>query len=66
MRISKEERKRRKAMRQELVIWAVSLSVPASMYIACEFGVSDGRMLIIPTAYILGAIVLLLCGGLRG
>ena len=66
MRISKEERKRRKAMRQEIIIWAVSLSVPASMYIACEFGVTDGRMLIIPTAYILGAIVLLLCGGLRG
>lgn len=66
MKITKEERRRRKALRQELVIWAVSLSVPASMYIACEFGVSDGRMLIVPVAYMLGAIVMLLCGGLRG
>ncbi len=63
MRISKEERKRRKALRQELVIWAVSLSVPVSMYIACELGITDGRMLIVPVAYMLGAIVLLICRG---
>lgn len=65
MKLSTAEKKRRKALRQEFVAWIISFSVVASMYIALEFGVTDGRMFIIPVAYLCGAIVLLLCGGMK-
>lgn len=65
MKLSAAEKKRRKAFRQEIIAWAISFGVLASMYIALEFGIFDGRMLIIPTAYLLGSIVLLICGGAK-
>lgn len=65
MKLSAAEKKRRKALRQEIIAWAISFGVLASMYIVLEFGITDGRVFIIPVAYLCGAIVLLLCGGMK-